>query len=468
MRVFTRLWQRVLVYSFLLVIAAGVVGYCLLQRNLTDKASTVVITFTGELRNALAGQSEEEAARLLRRFNNQEARFWLEDEQGELIAGRRFDGRSGRDWAGSLQSGRNAGNVTLWKTNQESPLFLAAAPCSLRGKEAVLYAAYMAFPTPPLDTMLSPGIITLLLITGVLALWIALRVGAPLRRLQEEVGQVSASPDQLRHVTEAGSDEIADVSRAINRLVDSLKSHIDGMSELVINVSHEMRSPLTRMAFSMEMISEGLALCRRHGAELSGRDAEIARLAEANLASLRQELDYMNQLVGDTLFAGKLAVRDPGELNEVVSLSSICDSMADRFSPMFRQAGVRFIWNIGPDIRVTGDATLLTQVVSNLLENAEKYVCGEDLRVRFRLDTDGDFARVAVENTHAPLPPEALAHLFEPYFRYGQQTGTGVGLGLSIVKNTVVLHGGQVSVENTADGVRFLVALPLGPSDMPR
>lgn len=73
MRVFTRLWQRVFVYSFLLVIAAGVVGYFLLQRNLTDKASTVVVTFTGELRNALVGQSAEEAARLLLRFNNQEA-----------------------------------------------------------------------------------------------------------------------------------------------------------------------------------------------------------------------------------------------------------------------------------------------------------------------------------------------------------------------------------------------------------
>jgi HAMP domain-containing protein len=89
-----------------------------------------------------------------------------------------------------------------------------------------------------METLLSPGIISLLLITGVLAIWIALRVGKPLRRLQEEVSQVSAAPAHLNHVTVTEFNEVADVSRAINRLVDKLRTHIDGMNQLVLNVSH--------------------------------------------------------------------------------------------------------------------------------------------------------------------------------------------------------------------------------------
>lgn len=462
MSLVNRLWLRVFAYSLILVLAAGAIGIHLVRGNLTAKASAVVLTFTGELRAALKGQSPREAHAFLNRFNTQEARFWLEDDRGEIIAGQRYAGKSGADWIPNLSSLQHSGDTMLWKTNLKNPLFLAIVPCELRGGKATLYAAYMAFPVPPLETLLSPGIATLALITGLLALWIAVKVGRPLRQLRREVADISGNPPRLRNVGVTGSDEIAEVARAINRLVDSLRSHIDGMNQLVVNISHELRSPITRMGLSVEMIGEGLALLKKLDINGNERDKTVARLAESNFMALRQELDHMNRLIGDTLLTSRLELRDPAELTESVSLSELCANAAERHDPMFRQAGIRFMRGMERDITVTGDATLLTQVLSNLLDNAVKYATGDDPLARLRLFRDGDQAVIAVENTYSPaLPQDVLEHLFDPYFRYNQQISTGVGMGLAILKKTAVLHRGFVRAENTAMGVMFSVILPL-------
>lgn len=468
MPIFKRLWQRVFVYSVVLVVVAGATGVYLLRDNLEAKASSAVTAFTVELRNALKGLDAKEAGQLLERFNNREAKFWLEDKQGNLIAGKQFADRPGKDWSGHLRTVNHAGDLALWRTDLDEPLFLAIVPCKLRGRNATLYAAFMPFPAPPLETLLSPGIITLLLITGLLALWIALRVGGPLRRLREEVSQVSGSPAQLEHVTVTGFDEVADVASAINRLVDSLKIHIESMNMIVVNASHELRSPLTRIGFSVDLIGEGLALCARHEKELSEQDSATLKLAETNYAALCRELDYINRLIGDTLFAGALEVRERSELTTVMSLSKVCASSAERFAPVFGRADVRFIWRVEPGLAVLGDETLLTQVLSNLLDNSAKYASGPEPQTWLQLTKENGRALLSVENTHAPLPPEAMEHLFDPYFRYKQPIGTGVGLGLPIVQKIVLLHDGQISADNTNRGLRFRVSLPLRVKPVPR
>lgn len=461
MLIFKRLWQRVFIYSIVLVIVAGATGVYLLKDNLEEKAATAVTSFTVELRNALKGLNAKEAEQLLGRFNTREAKFWLEDGQGNLLAGKSFADRPGKDWKEHLRTVRRADDLALWRTDLEEPLFLAIVPCKLREQSATLYAAFMPFPSPPLETLLSPSIITLLLITGLLALWIALRVGGPLRRLREEVSRVSGSPAQLGHVTATGFDEVADVAAAINRLVDSLKIHIESMQMLVVNASHELRSPLTRIGFSVDLIGEGLALCARHKTELSEQDGATLRLAQTNYTALCRELDHMNRLIGDTLFAGALSVRERSELTAAISLSEACASSAERFAPVFGQADVRFIWAVEPGLAVLGDETLLTQVLSNLLDNAAKYASGPEPQTWLQLVKENGQALLSVESTHAPLPKEAMEHLFDPYFRYRQPIGTGVGLGLPIVQKIVLLHGGRISADNTSRGIRFRISLPL-------
>lgn len=457
----SRLWQSVFFYSLVLVLVSSAMGVLLLRNNLMDKVSALAFAFTSELRNALESQPADGAHVFLMKFNKQQAKFWLEDENGALVAGQRFGGRPGGQWGEYLRGVRHSDNVALWETALKEPLFLAVTPCRLQGQNATLYAAYMTFAMPPLETLLSPGIITVALITGLLALWIARKVSRPLRRLQREVSEISGTM-QLRNVQVTGSDEIADVARAVNHLVDSLRRHINGMSRLVLNISHELRSPITRMALSAEMIGQGLALFRKRAGQNAGEDEAALRLAERNYEALQQELEHMEKLIGSTLLSSKLDVQDPGELTGGVELSALCLSAAERYEGVFRQAEIRFLHCIEPGLAVTGDETLLMQVVSNLLDNALKYASGPEPRARVVLKRDSGMAELFVESSSdRPLPEEMLERVFEPYFRYEQKTGTGVGLGLSLVRKISILHGGGVRAENTETGVRFVARLPL-------
>lgn len=455
---FSRLWQKIFIYSLVLIVASGAMGIVLVHEKLMDKASSVVVAFTAEIGRALKGQSPQEADAFLAKFNNQEARLWLEREDGILLAGDRFAGRPGKEWQEHLHSPRRFHDVTLWRTDIKSPMFLAVTPCDLAGNKAVLYGAYMAFPVPPLETLLSPGVATIALITGLLTLWMATKVGRPLRRLQQEVCEITGTV-RLRNVTVSGSDEIADVARAVNRLVEGLRLHITSMNQLVMNISHELRSPLTRMALSADMIAPAFALLRQKGGETAG-DEDVILLAERNFEALRQELDHMDKLIGSTLLSSKLDVRDPENLAAVVSLSTLCANATERYEGVFRQAGTRFMHSFDEDVSVRGDETLLLQVLSNLLDNAVKYASGPEPKVSLRLFRENGRAVLTVGNTHAPLPDDLFERFFDPYYRHEQQTGTGVGLGLAIVRKIATLHGGTVHAENSRTGIVFILSLP--------
>lgn len=146
----------------------------------------------------------------------------------------------------------------------------------------------------------------------------------------------------------------------------------------------------------------------------------------------------------------------------MVSLSELCSSAAARYETTFSQAGIRFRANIAPGIPVTGDDTLFMQMLANLLDNAVKYSGGSAPLVTLLLRREDPLALLGVENTYeGTVTPEDLERLFEPYYRHDQRTGSGVGLGLAIVRKIVTLHGGDITAERTRTGILFLVRLPL-------
>ena len=458
MRFFPRLWQRVFFFSLIMIIISGAMCFSLVHENLMNKAASLTTTFTLEIRNALANKDPDQADNFLRTFNQRDARFWVEDSRGILLAGERANGRAGKDWGDYLLRLRHSGEVVLWQTNIENPLFLGITPCSLKGREGLLYATYMSFPIPPLETWISPSIVSIVLFTGFLALWISRIVGRPLRRLQKEVSEISGTL-QLRDVTVVGSGEVADVAKAINRLVRELRRHIAGMNQLVLNISHELRSPLARMTLSAEMIGQGLDLLKNQ--DDNPEQATVIARAHKNYAALLQELEYVDSLIGETLLSSRLDMKGPEDMTDTVDFAALTQNTVERYEAVFRQADVRFMYTVAKDITVLGDETLLIQVLSNLLDNAAKYASDPEPRVRLSLFHEEGKAVLCVENSHDPLPGEVLGHIFDAYYRYDQQIGTGVGLGLAIVQKIAELHRGSISVANGGMGITFRLTLPL-------
>jgi len=458
MRFFSRLWQRVFLLSLIMILISGAMCFSLVHENLINKAASLTTSFTLEIRDALADKNPDQADNFLRTFNQRDARFWVEDSRGILLAGERAHGRTGKDWGDYLLRLRHSGEVVLWQTNIENPLFLGITPCTLKGREGVLYATYMSFPIPPLETWISPSIVSIMLFTGFLAFWISRIVGRPLRRLQKEVSEISGTL-QLRDVTVVGSGEVAEVGKAINRLVHELRRHIAGMNQLVLNISHELRSPLARMTLSAEMIGQGLELLKKQ--EEKPEQATVIARAHNNYNAMLQELEYVDSLIGETLLSSRLDMKDTEDLREDVDFSALAQNTFERYEAVFRQADVRFMHSVAKDIVVRGDATLLIQVLSNLLDNAAKYASDPEPRVRLSLFREEGKAVLCVENSHNPLPEEALGHIFDAYYRYDQQVGTGVGLGLAIVQKIAELHRGTITASNGGLGITFRLTLPL-------
>jgi two-component system sensor histidine kinase CpxA len=305
------------------------------------------------------------------------------------------------------------------------------------------------------------------LVTCVLAMWMAYAVCRPLRQLQQELSTITGELP-LKRVSVKGDDEIADVAGAVNRLVDGLNRYIIGTRQLLCNISHELRSPLARMSISVEIIGDGLGACDEAfssplppGMQDAAAMEHSARLARKHLGMLREELAHMDRLIGKTLLLSTVDVRDPGSLTETVSFSDLCMDACRRYQLTFEQEHIGFEYSIEPYLELFGDETLLLQMISNLLDNAVKYTENPTVPVRLSLARFSSRALLIVENACETLPGAAAERIFEPFYRHEQSTGQGVGLGLSLVKRIVELHGGEVGAACKDGTIKISVKLPL-------
>ena len=229
-------------------------------------------------------------------------------------------------------------------------------------------------------------------------------------------------------------------AREANRLKD----------EFLATLSHELRTPLNVILGRTRRLTEtaGDAAAVRHGAETIDRNAQmLARLVEDLLDVSRFTLGQVT-----------LDVRP-------VDLEAIVRTVATSLEPTARAKGVRLQSQVNGDaVGIAGDPTRLQQVVWNLVTNAIKFT-PDGGEVNVVLQRNGSQIALTVSDTGAGITPEFLPHVFE-MFRQGESAISrqhgGLGLGLSIVRRLVELHGGEVTASSGGPGLgaTFMVALP--------
>ncbi|MCP9495855.1 MAG: PAS domain-containing protein [Pyrinomonadaceae bacterium MAG19_C2-C3] len=221
--------------------------------------------------------------------------------------------------------------------------------------------------------------------------------------------------------------------------------------EFLATLSHELRTPLTSILGWSRMLR-------------SGSLKEDA--AQRALEIIERNAQSQNNLIGDILDVSRIIT---GKLRldvRPVELSSVIEAAADSVRPAAEAKSVRLQILLDPEAgMVSGDANRLQQVVWNLLTNAVKFT-PKGGRVQVRLERVNSHVEITVADTGKGIEPEFLPHVFDR-FRQADQTTTrthgGLGLGLSIVRQLVELHGGTVHVESEGigHGATFVVQLPL-------
>jgi signal transduction histidine kinase len=298
---------------------------------------------------------------------------------------------------------------------------------------------------------LQPGLFVLAL--GALAIAVAggyllTRRGLrPVRELAATARKVIRSGDLTARVAERGShDELDALSALFNRMLDRNQNLVVTMREALDNVSHDLRTPLTRIRGTAEV-------ALRSGDRGAARDALGDCIEEADhlLVMLRAIMDISEAETGIM------------RLDRVpVDLGSLCSEVIDVYSHVAEEAGVELALPPADHVTANADRARLRQAIGNLVDNAIKYtprggrIVLETVRTR-------DRAGVRVRDTGPGIPAEALPRIWDRLYRAEPSRSTrGLGLGLSLVKAIVEAHGGTVAVDTELGrGSTFTILLPV-------
>ena len=181
---------------------------------------------------------------------------------------------------------------------------------------------------------------------------------------------------------------------------------------------------------------------------------------EKVLSIVKANTERMIRLVENLM---RLTSEEAHEMDEEVPLSEVFAMTLDELSPMIQKKNLTVTIKNTPDISLTGSRIMLYRVMSNLLENAAKYN-REHGSVTVVTGRDGDAVVVEITDTGIGIQEEELSHIFEPFYRVDQSRSRavgGAGLGLSLVKDIVEKHGGEITVKSViGEGTTFMLRFP--------
>lgn len=335
---------------------------------------------------------------------------------------------------------RGGGASAAWAPR--APALGQQAPSAMLGERRhPLSSGTLLPPLPDLSLGLPQGLGPLMLVA---LLFLAVAAGAypVVRRLTRRLEllkrgvEAFGAGDLAQRVDASGQDEVAAVAITFNQAAGRIEHLVRSHQSLLANASHELRSPLARLKMAVAMYAD---------------------MPEAQRSGLKREIDTnvgeLDALVEEVLLASRLDAGPALGPGERVDLLALAAEEAARVDAEVEALGVV--------PRPMGSERLLRRALRNLLENARRYGGGE-ISVEVVLAA-ADTLQVRVCDRGPGVPPELRERIFEPFFRlpgHAEREG-GVGLGLSLVRQIAMRHGGQVVCEARAGGGScFVLSLP--------
>ncbi len=268
----------------------------------------------------------------------------------------------------------------------------------------------------------------------------------------KEIGrgaQKIASGNFRYRIKKRGNDELGDLCDTINYMAGEIGRTEEMKNDFLSSISHELRTPLT----AIKGWSETLEQVGSENTELTRRGLRVIADETDRLSALVEELLDFSRLQ-----SGRLDVRFEkfdllAELEETVLL----------YQPRAERDGITLLYAESPELPLlTGDKDRIRQVLINLLDNAIKYSAAGDT-VRVEAARLWDRVQIVISDTGMGIPPEALPHITEKFFRVNKNgTIPGSGIGLALVKEVIRLHDGHLDIESEFGvGTTVTITLPL-------
>lgn len=279
----------------------------------------------------------------------------------------------------------------------------------------------------------------------------------PLAKLTS-TAHVLASGDYSARVTTNSQSELGELAITFNEMATRLETDVDELRkqefwrrELIMNITHDLATPLTAIAGLGESLVDGVNQ-DREDFEATGR-------------IIVRETLRLRRLVQDLHLMAKVEAGAMQPQPKVLRLAAVVDETLAVLATEFERANVEPLNNVAFDLPPAwADPDMLMRVFSNLCDNALRHT-PEGGTVVIEARQQGNLLEVAVTDSGRGIPPEALARLFDRFYRAdsSRQVRTGgSGLGLTIVRAIVEAHGGTIRAENAPQGgARFIFSIPI-------
>ena len=274
------------------------------------------------------------------------------------------------------------------------------------------------------------------------------------RILTEKLGKIAKASKTLArgnlevHLPVAGNkeDPFDMLSHNFNTMADVIKAQRQNERQLLVNISHELRSPLTRISVATDILEQRY------------KEDEIVDITRR----LGKEVTRMNDMISLLLEQAKDKVLAFGE-NNVVNVGDILRNLADDFAFQGEIASKRVKAEIEHTLNIYGNTQQLERMLGNILGNAMFY-SPENSSIHVAAQQQNDTLYISIRDFGPGVPDEELEEIFRAFYRIDTsraRTSGGVGLGLALARETAIQHGGNIVARNANPGLCVTVTLPM-------
>lgn len=289
-------------------------------------------------------------------------------------------------------------------------------------------------------------IIGSIIIMAIMGWYVARQAHRPLNNMVKQIANINAGELAKRIDTESVPLELNELSVTFNNLIQRLEESFNQLSNFSADIAHELRTPITNLTTQTQVILSQKRCVEDY---------------QETLYSNMEEFERMTQMINDMLF---LAKTDNGLQvlnNEKTDLRAEVNNLLDFYSALAEESEVSLF--VTGQAQMYCDRLMFRRALSNLLSNAIRHTpAGETISMQ--LSSQEQQASIVIHNPGMPIPSNHIARLFDRFYRVDpsrQHDNEGAGLGLSITKLIVELHGGKISVTSDELGTEFKVVCPI-------
>ncbi|KAA5807183.1 HAMP domain-containing protein [Thermoanaerobacterium thermosaccharolyticum] len=289
--------------------------------------------------------------------------------------------------------------------------------------------------------------IVTIIIVLIISIYISKYLTKPILNIAHVASKLENGNYDVRVKEIPREEELLTLTAAINHLGASLKNQGMLRAQMTQNIAHELRTPLSTLKSHLEAIIDG-----------------VWEPSKERMVSLYEEVVRLSNLINDIELLNKIEI-DNLKINKVrFNLSDLIKSLLINYESIFTNKNQHLEKNIEDGISIFADKDKISEVVINLLANANKYT-GEGGNIKVKLYKEGKYAVLSVSDDGIGIPKEDLPFIYERFYRSEKSRNReygGSGLGLSITKAIIKAHNGMINAESILnEGTKFTVKLPL-------